>query len=92
MEDTTSNEEDIKSLILQTGISKEEAIELLNKNNGDLITSICDVMDNINYKNLSTKNKKLEDTNTNIKYKEIREILNEKEKIYVDMVNQNKNK
>jgi len=89
---TQQQEEDIKSLMLQTGITEDEAITLLSKNNGDLITSICDVMDNINYNKLTTKNKKLEETNTNIKYKEIREILNEKEKIYVDMVNQKKNK
>ena len=91
--------ESIEYLINQTGLDKDAACELLHKNNGDLIQSLYEfnnIVDTHNdtnddedekYFNKNTLELNENHDDINNKFKTIRKILDNKDQIYNNIVN-----
>lgn len=82
------NDDDLKILISQTNISKNEGRKLLIKNNGDI--SKC-ILQSFDYQEKPESVNENEDE-TKKKLLEFRKILDEKDTLFCQMIEKNKSK
>ena len=77
--------DDIQIIVKQTGITKDKAEEIYNKNDHDIIASICEIEGHID---IIKEAPKLSETQ--LKIKQFREIVDKKDAIMESIIQKNK--